>query len=94
MRGISFKAEITSADRKVVVVVSTIGGASVFCRSFHAICDAERWLTRLVRVGVQKSDFRYLLEKDLSPFELGPLGPIQILDKRMVKRFQLQAVFY
>jgi hypothetical protein len=94
MRGRTFKAEILSVDRRVVVAVSTPDGTSVFSRSFHAICDAERWLARLARVGIQKSDYRYLLAKDISLLELRPLGPIQILDKRTFKRFQLPALFY
>lgn len=94
MSGRTFKAEISNADRRVVVAVTTPDGTSVFSRSFHAICDAERWLTKLARVGLQKRECKYLLEKDAVPFELAPLGPIQISDKRPAKRFQLPALFY
>jgi hypothetical protein len=94
MSGRTFKAEISSADRRVVVAVMTHDGTSVFSRSFHAICDAERWLTKLARVGLKKREWKYLLEKDALPVELAPLGPIQILDKRASKRFQLPVLFY
>ena len=89
-----FKAEISSSGGKVVVVVTTPDDATAFSRSFHAICDAERWLARLARAGLQKRECAYLLEKSILPFELGPLGPIQILDKRTSRRFQLPELFY
>jgi hypothetical protein len=94
MSGRTFQAEISNADGRVVVAVITPDGTSVFSRSFHVICDAERWLTKLARVGLRKRECKYLREKDALPFELAPLGPIQISDKRASKRFQLPVLFY
>jgi hypothetical protein len=94
MSGGMFKAEISSSKGRVMVAVTTPDEESVFSRSFHAICDAERWLARLARVGPQKRECIYLLEKGISPFELGALGQIRISDKRTSRRFQLPKLFY
>jgi hypothetical protein len=40
-----YRAEVTNAERRVVVTIIPPSGADAFSRSFYAICDAERWLS-------------------------------------------------
>jgi hypothetical protein len=88
-----YKAEIASVEQKIIVVVISPDSATIFRRSFHTICDAERWLSRLARAGIRKRDCAYLLKKDTLPFELPPLRAIRVCDKRQSKRFELPEIF-
>ena len=84
-----YRAEISNIEKRVVVAIALPSGVHAFTRSFYAICDAERWLVRLARVGLRTRDYAYLLEKDVSAVDLPPVGPIAIVDKRLARRSQL-----
>lgn len=86
-------AIISSENKRVCVELSLLDCERTISRSFHAICDAERWLKKLVERGLQQSDWKYLLDPPQVPFALPPVGPIYIIDKRVTKRFALPAVF-
>lgn len=86
-------AMISSENRWVLVEVTLTDHKITISRSFHAICDAERWLVKLVRVGLRDSERKYLNDKTILPFELQPVGPIRIIDKRLAKRFELPTIF-
>jgi hypothetical protein len=86
-------ATISSENGRVLVELGLPDCERTICRSFHAICDAERWLEKLVARGLMQSDCKYLLDKPNLPFALPPVGPIRIIDKRLTKRFALPAVF-
>jgi hypothetical protein len=86
-------ATISSANQRILVEVTLPDPELTISRSFHAICDAERWLTKMAGVGLSKTDCKYLLDETIVPFELPPVGPIRIVDKRVSKRFELPTVF-
>jgi hypothetical protein len=86
-------ATISSENRRVCVELSLLDCERTISRSFRAICDAERWLKKLVERGLQQSDCKYLFDPPQVPFALPPVGPIRIIDKRVTKRFALPAVF-
>jgi hypothetical protein len=86
-------AAISSDNRRVLVEVTLTDPELTISRSFHAICDAERWLAKLVGIGLSKTECKCLIDKTIVPFALPPLGPIRIVDKRLSKRFELPEIF-
>jgi hypothetical protein len=84
-----YQAEITNAEKRVIVAIMPPSGTGAFSRSFYTICDAERWLFRLSRVGLKTRDCAYLVEKGIPVFELPPVGPIVIADRRTSRRHDL-----
>lgn len=86
-------AAISSGNRRVIVEVTVTECALTISRSFAAICDAERWLAKLVSSGLSKADCKYLFDKKIVPFELQAVGPIRIIDKRITKRCELPTIF-
>jgi hypothetical protein len=86
-------ATIRSENRRVLVELTLLDCDRRISRSFYTICDAERWLAKLVERGLNQSDCIYLLDKPKMSFELPPVGPIRIIDKRVTKRFALPAIF-
>ena len=55
-------ATISSENKRVCVELSLLDCERTISRSFHAICDAERWLKKLVERGLQQSDCKYLFD--------------------------------
>jgi hypothetical protein len=88
----TYWAEISTVERRILVVVKSPDIDVMFSRSFHNICDAEHWLLRLCRIGLRKQDCSYLLEPHVPAFELPPIGVIRVLDKRVSKRMTLPEV--
>jgi hypothetical protein len=88
----TYLAEISNNDGRIFVLVKSLDASVNVSRSFHNICDAERWLLRLSRTGLRKRDWPYLLEKQMPSFELPPIGPIRIVDCRVSKRMALPEV--
>lgn len=88
-----YVAEVASAAGGILVTVSSSTSTMKFSRSFRAICDAERWLLKLVHVGLNNRDCVHFKEKELIAFELPPMRSIQINDKRRAKRCVLPAYF-
>lgn len=86
-------ATISSENKRVLVELSLLDCERTISRSFHAICDAERWLAKLVEGGVHQKDCKYLLDQPQVPFALPPVGPIRIIDKRVIRRFALPTIF-
>jgi len=86
-------AALSNENRRVLVEVTLPDRELTISRSFAAICDAERWLAKLVSVGLRKTDCKYLINKTIVPFELQAMGPIRIIDKRVAKRFELPSIF-
>lgn len=86
-------ATISSENGRVFVELRLPDDERTISRAFHAICDAERWLAKLVERGLTQSDCKYLRDKPDLPFALPPVGPIRIIDQRATKRFALPAVF-
>lgn len=84
-----YRAEIRNIEKRVVVAIVLPSGVHAFTRSFYAICDAERWLVKLSRVGLRTRDYAFLLENKVSAVDLPPVGPIAIVDKRTAHRHQL-----
>lgn len=85
-------ATISSENKRVLVELSVVDCERTISRSFHAVCDAERWLAKLVERGLQQKDCKYLLDQPQVPFALPPVGPIRIIDKRMAKRFAFPTI--
>ncbi len=88
-----YVAEVINAEGRILVTIIPLSSPVRFCRSFHAICDAERWLSRLVRAGLSARDRTRLLEHELRAFDGEALGPIRIADHRQSKRCVLPDVF-
>lgn len=88
-----YVAEVANAEGRILVTIISASSAVRFCRLFHAICDAERWLSRLARVGLSTRDRTRLLEHELLTFDVDALGPIRIADYRQLKRCSLPDVF-
>jgi hypothetical protein len=88
-----YTAEITSVDGRILVTISAPTPALRFSRLFHAICDAERWLSKLARAGLGQRDWMRIQEKDVERFELAAMAPIKIVDKRRSKRCSLPDFF-
>ena len=84
-----YRAEVTNAEKRVVVKIIPPSGAGAFSRSFYAICDAERWLPRLSRAGLRTRDCVYFIEKQVPAFELPTIRPILIADRRTSQRHRL-----
>lgn len=76
-----YRAEVTNAERRVVITIIPPSDAGAFSRSFHAICDAERWLSGLSRVGLRARDCTYLVEKQVPVFELPQLDLLLLRTK-------------
>jgi hypothetical protein len=89
----TYVAEIANADGRILVTIIPPSSMTTFSRSFHAICDAERWLLRLVRAGLSARDRARLLEQELVAFEIASIGPIRIVDNRRSKRCPLPGFF-
>lgn len=89
----TYVAEIANAEGRILVTIMPPSSVTTFSRSFHAICDAERWLLRLARVGLSARDCARLLEQGLVAFEVGATGPIRIVDNRRSKRCSLPDFF-
>lgn len=88
-----YVAEVTNAEGRILVTIISANSAVRLCRWFQAICDVERWLSRLARVGLSTRDRTRLLEHELLAFDVDALGPIQIVDYRQLKRCALPDVF-
>lgn len=86
-------AEIVNAEGRILVTIIAPSSAVTFCRSFHAICDAERWLLRLARAGLSSRDRARLQKQELLTFGVGALGPIRTIDDRQSKRCSLPDFF-
>ena len=84
-----YDAEITNADGKIMVTITSSALNIHFSQTFHNICDAERWLIGLVRTGLTKRARRHLGNQAFAPPELPALGPIVISDRRTIKRAAL-----
>lgn len=89
----TYVAEIANIQGGILVTIFPPESTTTFSRSFHAICDAERWLARLARVGLRSRDCARLLEKELLAFELAATGPIRVVDNRRSKRCSLPEYF-
>lgn len=81
-----YDAEITNADGKIMVTITSSTSNIHFSRTFHNICDAERWIIGLVRTGLTKRARKHLREQAVAPSELPALWPIVVRDKRTIKR--------
>lgn len=88
-----YQAEVTGAGRNILVVVSSVNSQIRFGRSFSSICEVERWLYRLVEMGLRKRDQQYLLKTGAHNLELPPLVSIAVCDKRPSRRFTLPVIF-
>lgn len=84
-----YDAEITNADGKIMVTITSSASNIHFGRTFHNICEAERWLIGLVRTGLTKRARRHLREQAVVPPELPALSPIVVSDRRTIKRAAL-----
>ena len=89
MNELTYVAQISNFQSKILVTIVPPNSGAPFSRSFHAICDAERWLSKLVRVGMRTRECARLLEVDRDAFELAATGPIRIIDNRRAKRCSL-----
>ena len=88
-----YVAEVANAEGRILVTIISANSAVRFCRLFHAICDVERWLSRLARVGLSTRDRTRLQEHDLLAFDVDAFGPIRTVDYRQLKRCALPEVF-
>jgi hypothetical protein len=93
MNELTYIAHISNSQGKILVTIVPPNSGAAFSRSFHAICDAECWLSKLVHVGMSTRDCARLQEDDLGPFALAATGPIRIIDNRRAKRCSLPSLF-
>jgi hypothetical protein len=87
-----YLAEIDKIEGRILVIVRSLDSDVTLTRAFHNICDAEHWLLRLSRKGLRMQDCSHLLEQPIPSFELPPVGPVRILDKRVGKRTTLSEI--
>lgn len=84
-----FRAEIAKVGGSILVSVFSKTGSVNFSRSFHGICDAERWLSGLAKNGLRARDLRFLSGSVVTVQALHPLGAIEVSDLRPSRRVEL-----